>query len=159
MGPMRAWGVVATLLFVAFYIALTGELSATESVTMVISVMAGLALAIAIHRSAQRRFALQAPWLRLVTRTFASIGKDSVKVGLFLLRSLWRRPPFPAGITGNQRFRFGNDSAGDTTRRALVVLSVSASPDQYVLEANADDRLLTHSLIGALKKSDQDWPV
>ena len=156
---MRLWGVVATLLFAAFYVALAGELSATESVTMIIPVTVALALAIAIHRSAERRFGFRAPWRRLVRRTFASIAKDSVKVALLLLRSLRRCPPCPAGITGNQRFRFGNASARDATRRALVVLSVSASPDQYVMETDPDDSLLMHSLVGASKNSDQEWPV
>ena len=156
---MRTWGVVATLVFLAFYAAFAGQFSLTEAVTMVIAVAAALALTLAIHRSTEHRFNLRAPWVWLVRRTFVSICRDSVKVGLFLLRSLWRRPPRHAGETYSQPFHFGDDSATEATRRALVSLSVSASPDQYVIEMNPENSLRAHSLVGESGKSDREWPV
>ena len=158
---MQCWvlGLVSAGIFALFYGLFAGQLSVTESMTLILPLIAAVGLTLGLHRVAERRFKPQAPWIRLMVGTSTSIAKDTVKVGLFLAKVVYRRPPGLAGRLLKQPFRLGDDASGDATRRALVTAAVSASPDRFVIDLNADNSLLAHSLVGDTDESDREWPV
>ncbi len=158
---MQSWmlGLVSAGIFALLYGLFAGQLSVTEGMTLILPLIAAVWLTLGLNRVAERRFKPQAPWIRLILGTSTSTAKDTVKVGLFLAKVVWRRPPCPAGRLLKQPFRFGDDSSGDATRRALVAAAVSASPDRYVIDLNADNSVLTHCLVGDTDESDPEWPI
>ena len=150
---------IPIFLFALFYALFAGQLSTSEGITLILPLLAAVFLAVGIHRVAERRFASRAPWLRLILRTSTSIAKDTFKVGLFLAKVVCRRPQHPAGHALEQPFRVGGDSSADATRRALVTIAVSASPDRYVIDLESTDLFRAHALVGHTVESDPEWPV
>ena len=158
---MKSWvmGRISTLIFALFYVLLAGQLSASEGVTLILPVLAAVCLTVGLHRVAERRFAARAPWLRLIFRSATSIAKDTAKVGLFLVKEEGHRAPHLAGRMIEEPFRIGGNSSRDATRRALVTIAVSASPDRYLINLELKDRYLAHALVGDTAASDPEWPV
>jgi hypothetical protein len=155
---MKRWYWIATAIIVLCYWTFAGQFSVTEAFAMIIPVVSALGLSVSLDRVAERRFALRAPWATVLLRTSASLAKDSFKVGVRLAHGLYRRPSCPAGSTSAQPFDYGDASPREATRRALLVISVSAAPDRYVLDL-APKRLLSHSLVGGSTESYPEWPI
>jgi hypothetical protein len=151
---MSLWGLLLRgAVLWALYLALAGALSAAEIATGFVAAGCGVALSALLARLGRRKFALRAPWPRLIARLLSALMGDTIKVGAALARAIFTREQ---GLRLDQPFFPGSDDAGG--RRALVTLLTSVTPDRFVLDIG-ERRLVLHRFVPAPPSGNPRWPV
>jgi hypothetical protein len=151
--------VVGVILF-GLYLLFAGQATGTEIGAGIGAAAASAVFAALVHRKAERRFRLRAPWLRVLTVPLAAVALDSFRVGRVLVQALWRRPAGPIGVLAEQPFRPGLDDPPDAARRGLVTLGSSLAPNGYVLSIeHGSETTLLHRLVAVPSSPDREWPL
>jgi hypothetical protein len=142
------------------YLLFAAPVSTEELIAGVPSAAAITGFALLYRRAEERRMDLRAPWFRVAFRALAAIPPDALRVGRALLRALWGPRSAQAGLSAQQPFRQGNDTAADATRRALVVLGTSLAPNGFVLMMpEGSETMVLHRLVQVPPQPDREWPV
>jgi hypothetical protein len=143
------------------YFLLAGQASMTELMAGLGGVSAASGYGVALHIGARRRpLEFRLAWLRSAWRPLLSLPRDSLAVGLVLLRSLTRRRRRLVGRMTRQPFDYGNEGAEARARRALVILGASLAPNGFVLHAlKGEGVLLLHRLAPDAPSENRDWPL
>ncbi len=155
---MALAGWLATLLGLSgMYMLFAGEVSGTEALAGLVSVAAAMVFAWVAQRAEKRFFRFRLGWVALLARLPVALARDTVVVGAWLVRSIWR--PVEGGLA-RQNFDHGDASGEAGARRALVVLGASLAPNGYVVRVPArGDFFLVHRLAPAPLAADEEWPV
>jgi hypothetical protein len=154
------FGAAVWCVLAACYLLFAGQVSSQEIAAGLVATAPATGFAVLLHRARSRRMRLRAPWFRLVGRPLAALFPDVVRVGLRLLRALWRPPDGAAGMVARQPFRYGDADAGDAGRRGMTTLALSVAPNGYVMNVPAgDDAVLMHRLAPAVPDPDPEWPA
>ncbi len=146
---------------IAWYQLLAGSPSASETYAGIPVAIAGAVLALLL-RQRSRRFDYPRGAARAALRAVGAILPDSLRVGRELaLATMQRRRPSRGRIT-QQPFHAGGEDGHDASRRALVILGVSLSPNGFVIDAppgGTSPTIGIHQLRPAPPRPDPEWPV
>jgi len=133
-------------MFVA-WVALVDTIAFPELVLGAAAAGVAAAIAFAVHRRGYIAFRPRARWLLRVPRLAWTVLADCVLLGGALWRRIVRREAI-AGRTIRVPFDYGNDDGRDGARRALVNLSVSLTPNSFVIDIDPEAHsLLVHQLV------------
>jgi len=148
--------VAKLVLLFALYLLLAGQASTDELVAAALCAGGATGLSLAIPLIAERHFAFhRVPWLRLLASTACALPVEAAQVGgrlarLKPLRGNIQRRPFAAAGTGPE----------DASRRGLVTLATSLTPNTYVLAVlTGRQELLVHRLVSGKPPRDRKWPL
>lgn len=148
------------MVFLGLYLLFASPVSSSELIAGVPSAAAIAAFALHNRRAEDRRMDLRAPWLRVILHSLAAIPGDVTRVGWVLIESLWHPPARHVGTASHQPFDYGNDTAMDATRRAMVVLGTSLAPNGYVLMMpEGSETMVLHRLVLTPPRAEREWPV
>jgi multisubunit Na+/H+ antiporter MnhE subunit len=104
-------------------------------------------VAIVVHRQGYIRFWPRAAWLAHLPYLARMVIVDSGVLAVALWRRLVLRQPV-SGSTIRVPFHHGGDNGRDGARRALVNISVSLTPNSFVLDLDPEgDSVLVHQLV------------
>ncbi len=151
-------GLAAFVVLGGFYLLCAGVTTADEDIAAAIAAGLAACYATLIRTKARRRFALGAPWHRVIGTPMLQLAPDAWRVALVLARSLIG--PADRGRMARQPFRHGGDDPADAGRRALVTLAISVAPNTYAADLPDEaGALLLHQLRQAPSSSDREWPL
>ncbi len=149
----------------ALYLILAGSLGIGE-------VSAGVVVALIVagaehvqRRCDVRKLRFEVPWLRLLRRSLVAVGRDTMTVGLALLRAALGRPGAIRSGMARQDFRPGGCQPRERGRRAVVTLAGSLAPNGIVVDVPPSPLLgdasvlLVHRLVPSGPSPDREWPL
>jgi multisubunit Na+/H+ antiporter MnhE subunit len=118
-----------------------------ELVVGAVGAFLAAAVAVAVHRRGYIRFWPRAAWLAHVPSLAWSVLVDC----WLLAGALWRKVALRRPVQGSTLrvpFHYGGDNGRDGARRALVNVSVSLTPNTFVIDIDPEaDSLLVHQLV------------
>lgn len=131
----------------AAWFALVDTVAMPEIVLGAFAAAIAAAVAVAVHRRGYIRFRPRARWLRQTPRLAWTVVADSA----LLAGALWRRVVHGEAVEGRTlriAFDHGGDNGRDGARRALVNLSISLTPNSFVIDIDPEAHsLLVHQLV------------
>jgi multisubunit Na+/H+ antiporter MnhE subunit len=131
----------------AAWFALVDTVATPEIVLGAVSSAVAASVAVAVHRRGYIRFQPRARWLKQTPTLAWSVVADCGVLGLALWRRVVRRETVE-GRTVRIAFDHGGDNGRDGARRALVNLSVSLTPNSFVIDIDPEaNSLLVHQLV------------
>lgn len=148
--------VIKLLLLFGLYLLLVGNTGADELAAGILCGAAACALSLAIPLIAERHFTFRrVPWFRLATATLGALAREQVQLGARLMT----RFPEPGKIE-RRPFRAAGTRPEDGTRRGLVTLATSLTPNTYVLAVlTGRQELLVHRMTPSDPPTDREWPL
>ena len=143
VGTWLAWWVV----LMSFWIMLDDSLATDELLAGAGAAAIGaLAAELAGHQAAVR-FRMRFRWLAPALRLPGQVARDTVTVYAALWRRLTRGEQ-PDSSFLSEPVRYGDDSAGGMTRRALLIGGRSLAPNEFALGIDAGtDTMVLHRLV------------
>lgn len=147
---------IKLLLLFGLYLLLVGQIATDEVVAAALCAGAAVALSLVISLIAGRHFSFRhVPWFHLLAATVRALIKQPVQVGWRLLGA----SPAP-GTFERRPFAAAGTRPEDGTRRGLVTLVTSLTPNIYVLAVlTGRQELLVHSLVPDRHPQDRAWPL
>jgi len=131
----------------AAWVALVDTIALQELVLGAAAAVAAAAIAFEVHRRGYVSFRPRARWLLQVPRLAWSVLADCALLAGALWRCVVRREAV-RGTTIRVPFDYGDDNGRDGARRALVNLSVSLTPNSFVIDIDPEAHgLLVHQLV------------
>ncbi len=131
----------------AGWIALVDTIAFQELVLGAAAAAVAASIAFEVHRRGYIAFRPRARWLAQVPRLVWTVVTDCVLLGGALWRCVVGHEAI-AGRTIRVPFDYGSDDGRDGARRALVNLSVSLTPNSFVIDIDPEAHsLLVHQLV------------
>jgi len=131
----------------AAWVALVDTVAPQELVLGAFAAGIAAAVAYAVHRRGYITFRPRARWLTQTPRLMWTVLADCA----LLAGALWRRVVRGDEVTGRTiriAFDYGGEDGRDGARRALVNLSVSLTPNSFVVDIDPEaNSLLVHQLV------------
>lgn len=151
-------GLAAFVVLGGFYLLCAGVTTVDEDAAAAITAGLAAAYATLVRAKAGRRFALGAPWHRVICTPVLQLAPDAWRVAQVLAHGLIG--PAGRGRMVRQPFRHGGRGPSDAGRRALVTLSLSVAPNTYAADLpDGAEALLLHQLAQAASSPDREWPL
>jgi len=147
VGRSTALAAAWWLAMFAAWIALVDSVALPELLVGLTAATVAALVAYEVHRRGYISFRPRFRWLLQSPRLVRSVLADSATLGYALWRRVVRREPVH-GTTIRIPFDYGGDNGRDGARRALVNLSVSLTPNSYVIDIDPEGHsLLVHQLV------------
>lgn len=146
------------LILCGMYLLFAGQIDTAEIIAGLPAVALAAVFAAGQSRQARRRYALIAPWPRLLLQAGRALARESWLVGAVLLGTLWRRSAGPRGAITAEVFEPGGDDPVSAGRRALATLERSLAPNGFAV-AFRPGAILLHRLAPAPASPNPEWPA
>jgi multisubunit Na+/H+ antiporter MnhE subunit len=131
----------------AAWIVLVDTLARPELVLGAAAAAVAAAIAFVVQRRGYMLFRPRPRWLRQAPRLAWTVLVDSGLLGRALWLRIVRREPVE-GTTIRVAFDYGGENGRDAARRALVNVSISLTPNSFVIDIDPEAHsLLVHQLV------------
>jgi len=143
VGAWLTWWV----LLMSFWVILDDSIATDELLAGAAAAAIGAFLAELVTYQAATRLRMRIEWAALAFRLPAEVARDTGIVFAALYRRLARGEEPPSGFRALPA-RYGDETAGGKTRRALLVGGTSVAPNTFVLGIDRErDVMVIHQLV------------